>query len=31
VMSGDPEHEAGVLRVERRLVESGKGDYDDLT
>ena len=31
VMSGDPEHEAGVLRVERRLVESGKGDYEDLT
>jgi predicted Zn-dependent protease len=30
VMSGDPEHEAGVLRVERRLVESGKGDYTDL-
>jgi len=31
VMSGDPEHEAGVLRVERRLVESGNGDYEDLT
>jgi len=31
VMSGDPEHEAGVLRVERRLVESGRGDYEDLT
>ncbi len=30
VMSGDAEHEAGVLRVERRLVESGGGSYDDL-
>lgn len=29
VMSGDPEHEAGVLRVERRLAETG-GSYDDL-
>ena len=29
VMSGDAEHEAGVLRVERRLAESG-GSYDDL-
>jgi predicted Zn-dependent protease len=30
VMSGDAEHEAGVLRVERRLVESGGASYDDL-
>ncbi len=30
VMSGDPEHEVGVLRVERRLAESGPGSYDDL-
>ena len=30
VMSGDAEHEASVLRVERRLVESGHGSYDDL-
>jgi len=30
VMSGDAEHEAGVLRVERRLAESGSGSYDDL-
>ena len=30
VMSGDVEHEAGVLRVERRLAESGNGSYDDL-
>jgi predicted Zn-dependent protease len=30
VMSGDAEHEAGVLRVERRLAESD-GSYDDLT
>jgi tetratricopeptide (TPR) repeat protein len=29
VMSGDAEHEAGVLRVERRLAESA-GSYDDL-
>ncbi|MDX6301296.1 MAG: hypothetical protein QOF53_2510 [Nocardioidaceae bacterium] len=29
VMSGDAEHEAGVLRVERRLAESD-GSYDDL-
>lgn len=29
-MSGDPEHEAGVLRVERRMVEAGDGSYDDL-
>jgi predicted Zn-dependent protease len=30
VMSGDPEHEAGVLRVERRMVESRGSSYDDL-
>jgi predicted Zn-dependent protease len=30
VMSGDPEHEAGMLRVERRLAEK-IGTYDDLT
>jgi predicted Zn-dependent protease len=30
VMSGDAEHEAGVLRVERRLAESGVTSYDDL-
>ncbi|MGZ4495244.1 MAG: tetratricopeptide repeat protein [Nocardioides sp.] len=30
VMSGDAEHEAGVLRVERRLAESGAVSYDDL-
>ncbi len=30
VMSGDPEHEAGMLRVERRLAESGAASYDDL-
>ena len=29
-MSGDPEHEAGVLRVERRLAEVGGRSYDDL-
>jgi hypothetical protein len=28
-MSGDAEHEAGVLRVERLLAESD-GSYDDL-
>jgi len=28
-MSGDAEHEAGVLRVERRLAES-RGSYSDL-
>jgi predicted Zn-dependent protease len=31
VMSGDPEHEASVLRVERLLVERGGGSYEDLT
>lgn len=31
VMSGDPEHEASVLRVERLLAERGSGSYDDLT
>ena len=30
VMSGDAEHEAGVLRVERRLVETGAGSLEDL-
>lgn len=30
VMSGDPEHEAGVLRVERRIAESGDSSYDRL-
>jgi hypothetical protein len=29
-MSGDAEHEAGVLRVERRLAELPGGSYDDL-
>jgi tetratricopeptide (TPR) repeat protein len=29
VMSGDAEHETGVLRVERRLAES-RGSYSDL-
>jgi tetratricopeptide (TPR) repeat protein len=29
VMSGDAEHEAGVLRVERRIAETA-GSYDDL-
>jgi predicted Zn-dependent protease len=31
VMSGDPEHEAGVLRVERLLAEQGGMSYDGLT
>jgi predicted Zn-dependent protease len=31
VMSGDPEHETAVLRVERRLAERGEKSYDDLT
>ncbi len=31
VMSGDPEHETGVLRCERKLVEQTGGSYDDLT
>jgi predicted Zn-dependent protease len=30
VMSGDPEHEASVLRVERRVVETAGSSYDDL-
>lgn len=30
VMSGDPEHEAGVLRVERLMVEQRGSTYDDL-
>jgi tetratricopeptide (TPR) repeat protein len=29
-MSGDPEHEAGVLRVERRLADNGDGTYEGL-
>lgn len=29
-MSGDPEHEVAVLRVERRLAETGETSYDDL-
>jgi Flp pilus assembly protein TadD len=29
-MSGDPEHETAVLRVERRLAEIGERSYDDL-
>lgn len=30
-MSADPEHEAAVLRVERRLAERGERSFDDLT
>ena len=30
VMSGDPEHEVGVLRIERRLAETGQSSFDDL-
>jgi len=30
-MTGDPEHELAVLRVERRLAETGQRSYDDLT
>jgi predicted Zn-dependent protease len=30
VMSGDPEHETGVLRCERKLAEAGGASYDDL-
>lgn len=29
-MSGDPEHDVAVLRVERRLAETGETSYDDL-
>jgi tetratricopeptide (TPR) repeat protein len=29
-MSGDPEHEAAVLRVERRLAETGQASFEDL-
>jgi hypothetical protein len=29
-MSGDPEHEAAVLRVERRLAERGDTPYESL-
>jgi predicted Zn-dependent protease len=31
VMSGDPEHETAVLRVERMLAERGDKSYDDLS
>jgi predicted Zn-dependent protease len=31
VMSGDPEHETAVLRVERRLAERGDTSFDDLS
>jgi predicted Zn-dependent protease len=31
VMSGDPEHETAVLRVERRLAERGERAFEDLT
>jgi len=31
VMSGDPEHETGVLRCERKLAETGAASYDDLS
>ena len=30
-MSGDPEHEVAVLRVERRLAETGQRSFDDLS
>lgn len=30
-MSGDPEHEVAVLRVERLLAEAGVTSYDELT
>ena len=30
-MCGDPEHELAVLRVERRLAETGQRSFDDLT
>ena len=30
-MSAHPEHELAVLRVERRLAETGAASYDDLT
>jgi predicted Zn-dependent protease len=29
-MTGDPEHEAAVLRVERRLAEIGEKSFDEL-
>ena len=31
VMSADPEHEAGVLRCERKMVDTGEKRYEDLT
>jgi predicted Zn-dependent protease len=30
VMTGDPEHETGVLRCERKLAETGVISYDEL-
>ena len=30
-MTGDPEHELAVLRVERRLAETGERSFDDLS
>lgn len=30
VMSGDPEHESGLLRIERKLAETGQIPYDHL-
>ncbi len=30
VMSGDPEHEAGVLRCERKMAQVGQKSYDEL-
>lgn len=30
-MTGDPDHEVAVLRVERRLAETGQTSFDDLT
>ena len=29
-MSGNPEHDVAVLRVERRLAETGETSYDKL-
>lgn len=29
-MSGDPDHDVAVLRVERRLAETGQRSFDDL-
>jgi predicted Zn-dependent protease len=30
VMSGDPEHETGVLRCERKMADAGQKSYDEL-